>query len=234
MHKALLAVALILPINIFAGIALTQSRGTFYPKITEVLSASNSVEAQTSKEFTTADVVAPTEQHTPVTVVEHTKEIVVQPGDTLSSIASTHNTTYKRLFDANESIVDPDVLIVGSTLRIPPVDEILTERALPQKALAVNTSQAVSTVLPSTAPTVPDGSVWDNLARCESGGNWAINTGNGYYGGLQFSLSTWRAVGGTGLPSENSREEQIARAEILVARSGFGQWPACARRLGLI
>ena len=54
--------------------------------------------------------------------------------------------------------------------------------------------------------------VWDRLAQCESGGNWAINTGNGYYGGLQFSLGTWQAYGGTGLPSQHSRETQIAIA----------------------
>jgi len=76
--------------------------------------------------------------------------------------------------------------------------------------------------------------VWDRLAECESGGNWAANTGNGYYGGLQFSASTWHAVGGSGLPHENSREEQIKRGQILQSQSGWGQWPACAAELGLI
>ncbi len=76
--------------------------------------------------------------------------------------------------------------------------------------------------------------VWDRLAQCESGGNWAINTGNGYYGGLQFSLSTWRAYGGTGLPSQHSRETQIAIAtKLRDASGGYGAWPACARSLGL-
>ncbi|MDT0203756.1 transglycosylase family protein [Nocardioides sp. AE5] len=75
--------------------------------------------------------------------------------------------------------------------------------------------------------------VWDQLAKCESGGNWAINTGNGYYGGLQFSASTWRSVGGTGLPHQHSREEQIKRGKILQQRAGWGQWPACTRKLGL-
>jgi resuscitation-promoting factor RpfB len=77
-------------------------------------------------------------------------------------------------------------------------------------------------------------SVWDSLAGCESGGNWAINTGNGYYGGLQFNLGTWQAYGGTGLPSENSREAQIAVAERLrAATGGYGSWPHCASVLGL-
>ena len=80
---------------------------------------------------------------------------------------------------------------------------------------------------------IPTG-VWDRLAKCESGGNWAINTGNGYYGGLQFSLGTWRAYGGTGLPSQHSRETQIAIAtKLRDASGGYGAWPACAHSLGL-
>lgn len=76
------------------------------------------------------------------------------------------------------------------------------------------------------APQEPYG-VWDKIAACESGGNWKINTGNGYYGGLQFSAATWRSVGGPGLPHEHSREVQIKYAKILQARSGWGQW-GCA------
>ncbi len=77
-----------------------------------------------------------------------------------------------------------------------------------------------------TSTTPPD-SVWDKIAKCESGGNWSINTGNGYYGGLQFSAATWRSVGGPKLPHQNSREVQIKYAKILQARSGWGQW-GCA------
>jgi Transglycosylase-like domain len=74
---------------------------------------------------------------------------------------------------------------------------------------------------------------WDALAECESGGDWSINTGNGYYGGLQFSLSSWQAVGGPGgLPSEHSRETQIAMGQRLQARQGWGAWPACTAELG--
>jgi uncharacterized protein YabE (DUF348 family) len=79
----------------------------------------------------------------------------------------------------------------------------------------------------------PSGSVWDKLAKCESGGNWSINTGNGYYGGLQFSLSTWRAYGGSGMPNKASREQQIAIAKKLQADAGWGAWPACSAKLGL-
>jgi hypothetical protein len=85
------------------------------------------------------------------------------------------------------------------------------------------------------SPPVSDGGVWDELAQCESGGNWSINTGNGYYGGLQFSLSTWQAYGGTGYPHEHSRETQIAVATRLRDANGgsYGSWPHCAAQLGL-
>ncbi|MFC7725386.1 transglycosylase family protein [Nocardioides sp. GCM10028917] len=76
--------------------------------------------------------------------------------------------------------------------------------------------------------------VWDSLAQCESGGNWAINTGNGYYGGLQFNLGTWQAYGGTGYPHQASRETQIAVATRLRdATGGYGSWPSCSAKLGL-
>jgi len=77
---------------------------------------------------------------------------------------------------------------------------------------------------------------WKALAKCESGGNWAINSGNGYYGGLQFSASSWRAVGGTKyapLPHQATPQEQIAAAEKLRASGGWGHWPACSAKLGL-
>jgi uncharacterized protein YabE (DUF348 family) len=84
-----------------------------------------------------------------------------------------------------------------------------------------------------SSSSTPSGSVWDKLAQCESGGNWSINTGNGYYGGLQFSLSTWRAYGGNGYPHQASREEQIGIAKKLQADAGWGAWPACSSKLGL-
>jgi len=85
------------------------------------------------------------------------------------------------------------------------------------------------------APNFASGNtVWDQLAQCESGGNWAINTGNGYYGGLQFNLGTWQSYGGTGYPHENSRETQIAIAtKVRDANGGYGAWPGCAAELGL-
>jgi hypothetical protein len=84
---------------------------------------------------------------------------------------------------------------------------------------------------PVTATADKSGSVnWDAIAQCESGGNWAINTGNGFHGGLQFTLGTWRANGGTGMPENNSREEQIRVAENTLVSQGIGAWPVCGRR----
>lgn len=161
--------------------------------------------------------------------------VEVAMGDTLTSIADSHATTYSRLYDANAQITSPDLINPGDMIRIPQSEEMITPRAIPAAPAAVY-SAPVSYAprrIASNAPSVADGSVWDQLAACESGGNWAINTGNGYYGGLQFTLGTWHNVGGQGYPNENSREEQIARAEILLARSGWRQWPACTARLGL-
>lgn len=71
------------------------------------------------------------------------------------------------------------------------------------------------------------------MAECESNQNWSINTGNGYYGGLQFSAQSWRAVGGSGLPHQASKQEQIERAYELWKIQGWGAWPACSQSLGL-
>jgi hypothetical protein len=70
---------------------------------------------------------------------------------------------------------------------------------------------------------------WDKLAGCESGGRWSLNSGNGYYGGIQFALGTWRSLGGTGLPSDHTREVQIAMGKKLWQTSGWGAWPGCTR-----
>jgi resuscitation-promoting factor RpfA len=73
---------------------------------------------------------------------------------------------------------------------------------------------------------------WDAIAQCESGGNWGISTGNGYYGGLQFKMSTWKANGGSGNPAAASREEQIRVAENVLKSQGIGAWPTCGKRGG--
>lgn len=72
---------------------------------------------------------------------------------------------------------------------------------------------------------------WDAVAQCESSGNWHINTGNGFYGGLQFTLSTWRGYGGVGYPQYATREAQIAVAERVLVGQGQGAWPICGKYL---
>jgi peptidoglycan hydrolase-like protein with peptidoglycan-binding domain len=101
---------------------------------------------------------------------------------------------------------------------------------------AIAASATAVTAVTLSPPAQAVGTVWDRVAACESGGHWAINTGNGYYGGLQFSASTWRAFGGTRYaPTANraSKSIQIAIAQRVLARQGPGAWPVCGRRAGL-
>lgn len=79
---------------------------------------------------------------------------------------------------------------------------------------------------------IPTGDVWARLRQCESGGNYTINTGNGFYGAYQFLPRTWRGLGFPGLPHQAPPEMQDDAARKLQARSGWGQWPACSRRIG--
>lgn len=72
---------------------------------------------------------------------------------------------------------------------------------------------------------------WDAVAQCESSGNWSINSGNGFYGGLQFTRSTWSAFGGQGNAQDASRAEQIQVAERVLAAQGPGAWPVCSKYL---
>lgn len=83
------------------------------------------------------------------------------------------------------------------------------------------------------ASAAPTGDVWARLRQCESRGHYDINTGNGFYGAYQFHPRTWRGLGYPGLPHQAPPEMQDEAARKLQARSGWGQWPACSRRLGL-
>ena len=94
----------------------------------------------------------------------------------------------------------------------------------------------VAAPAPQRVVTYDGDTVWDRLAQCEASGNWAANTGNGYYGGLQFSYSTWHGYDGgefAEYPHEATREEQITVAKRLHAARGFQPWPACRVKLGL-
>lgn len=178
---------------------------------------------------------------------QETKNITVNSGDTLEAIAMAHNTTYVRIFNANEQIVHPDTINVGETIRIPAVSEELPDRfgQLQAQAVVAQPVQPVSLTYGQPAalkqqaaatPAPANGGVWDTIAQCESGGNWAINTGNGYHGGLQFSPQTWTGHGGGEFSSSAAnatREQQIAVAERVLASQGWGAWPSCSAKAGL-
>jgi len=178
--------------------------------------------------------------------------ITVERGDYLNKLAREHDTTALRLFYANTQVKDPDLIYPGQQLRVPTADETLKVRPVPAneqlpKPTPRQSTQAaapqqeapkrrVATRSSASAPSVASGSAWDKLAACESGGNWHINTGNGYYGGLQFSSSTWLGFGGGQYASRAdlaTREQQIAIAQKVQASQGWNAWPACSLKIGL-
>ncbi len=179
--------------------------------------------------------VVPVAAPTPPPVV-----VEVASGDTLTAIGDAHGVTYVRLFDANTHIANPDIINPGDKIRVPLAEEVLESRELPAASAVVSSvvvyapHQQKYVVAPVTYAS--DGSAWDQLAACESGGNWAINTGNGFYGGVQFDYGTWLGNGG-GAYAERadlaSRDQQIEIASRVQAARGWGPWPACSSKLGL-
>jgi LysM repeat protein len=170
--------------------------------------------------------------------------VTIQPGDTLTKIGSDHGTTYVRIFDANADIQNPDVIYPDHTVRIPAADEQLPNRPLPQAqpvAAVVTPAPAPSVVSTPKAsqPTVTysapaanyatGNTSWDRIAQCEASGNWAANTGNGYYGGLQFTQATWAGAGGLQYAPRAdlaTREQQIA----IASKLALSNWPVCGAR----
>lgn len=98
-------------------------------------------------------------------------------------------------------------------------------KAIAKTVLAVGSIALIGG--PATGIAHADDVDWDAVAQCESGGNWSANTGNGFYGGLQFKPSTWAANGGVGSPATASREQQIAVANRVLDTQGPGAWPKC-------
>jgi len=133
--------------------------------------------------------------------------------------------------DAPTTTVAPTTTLAPTTTtEAPPTTEAEVQAA----AVAPPTTSAPPTTQPPPPPPGDpnDPATWERLAECETGSNWSMNSGNGYYGGLQFTLASWGEVGGTGYPHEASKAEQINRGKILQARAGWDQWPACSRELG--
>ncbi|MBP6913562.1 MAG: transglycosylase family protein [Candidatus Levybacteria bacterium] len=100
---------------------------------------------------------------------------------------------------------------------------------------SISEAQITPTPSPKIEPVnSSDNKIWEKLAQCETHGNWSADTGNGYYGGLQFNMSSWQGTGGSGNPAQASKDEQIVRGKILQEKRGWGPWNACAKKLGLL
>jgi LysM repeat protein len=167
----------------------------------------------------------------------------VKSGDTLGNIARSHGLGgWQGLYDANRGIIkNPNLIYPGQKLTVSSGGGSAAntvERSsstMPHSTTSSSSSHRSSQ--PASAPqqsSVPaGGTVWDRLAQCESGGNWSINTGNGFYGGLQFTQSSWHAAGGSGSPQNASRAEQIRVAERLQQMQGWGAWPTCSAKIGV-
>ena len=183
---------------------------------------------------TTTEIPYETEEREDAEAEEGTEK-TVQEGVAGSEVTEA----YQETIDGNVT-----VSAVLSTTRTEPTKRVVSKGTKAKKTEdtpASSSSGAASSGSSSSgsSPAAPaavsgdDAAIWAAIAQCESGGNPSINTGNGYYGMYQFSLPTWRSVGGSGLPSDASVEEQTMRARMLQQRSGWGQW-GCAYRLGLV
>jgi len=164
----------------------------------------------------------------------------VRDGDTLSSIARDQlgdPAAWPAIYAANQrGLPDPDNLGVGWVLVIPPRGTPIPAPP-PIRSVRVATPVVAVGRIASPTPVAPppsrNGLNWDAVAQCESGGNWHINTGNGFYGGLQFDYGTWLANGGGAYAPRAdlaSREQQIAVANRLFAARGRSPWPVCGWR----
>jgi hypothetical protein len=171
----------------------------------------------------------------------------IRPGDTLSAIAARAYGSaagWPAIWWANRrQVPDPDMITAGQRLALPSSDQVppwLARAALaaaaaarPAPAAPAGAAPAAPAQASSPAPASSGGVNWSAIAACESGGNWAANTGNGFYGGLQFTEQTWLANGGGQYaPSANlaTPAQQIAVAQNVLASQGIGAWPVCGAR----
>ena len=167
----------------------------------------------------------------------------VKQGDTLSAIAAH---AYGKAADwpavwwANRhQVPNPNVIAAGQRLRLPASGQVsasmarAAQAAIPAPVAAASVSQAAPAAaapVSTAAPASSGGANWSAIAACESGGNWSDNTGNGFYGGLQFTEQTWLGYGGGQYASsanQASAAQQIAVAQGYCAGQGIGAWPVC-------
>jgi nucleoid-associated protein YgaU len=174
----------------------------------------------------------------------------IRPGDTLSAIAARAYGSaagWPAIWGANRrQVPDPDMITAGQRLALPSSHQVppwLARAALAAAAAARPAPAAPAGAAPadpaaaaqasSPAPASSGGVNWSAIAACESGGNWAASTGNGFYGGLQFTEQTWLANGGGRYASSANLAtpaQQVAVAQNVLASQGIGAWPACGAR----
>jgi hypothetical protein len=177
----------------------------------------------------------------PILVLDNLPAQAQTSDDTIAAVATiveeSSSSTRWDIASTTTTEAPTTTTTVAPTTTAPPT----TEAPAPPTTEAEVQAAAAPAPLPTTTTTRPpapangdpdDPATWDKLAQCESGGNWSMNSGNGYYGGLQFSLASWQEVGGTGYPHQHTKAEQIKRGKLLQARYGWGQWPYCSRQLG--
>jgi|GEM_PF-848103 len=234
-------------------LSLLNSSATSAPSPLALVSDSTPVATQAAAQIAApAAVQAPQAQTAPV-VTNTYGDMPVAAGDTLSGIARKNCWNYKQFRAANAQVTDPDKIKVNQQLhKLAPVspckpvvvkqvakkepDKKATDTTVPSKP--ADKKPTATPHSPPQAPAIaPDReAVWNKLAQCESSGNWSINTGNGFSGGLQFTPSTWKEYGGTQhAPAayKASKAEQIAIAERVYIGQGAGAWPVCGKKANL-
>jgi len=166
----------------------------------------------------------------------------VKPGDTVSAIAAHaygNAASWPAVWWPNRhQVPNPNMIAAGERLRLPASGRVpgwmarAAQAAIPARAAASVPQAAAPAAAPVTtaAPAYSGGANWSAIAACESGGNWSANTGNGFYGGLQFTEQTWLAYGGSQYASSANLAtpaQQIAVAQRVLAGQGIGAWPVC-------
>src|SRR5215831_3593177 len=175
-------------------------------------------------------------------------KVTVIAGDSLTAIGSRTHRTWEQLAGYNH-VANPNLIYVGDVLTVPPASYVPPQIVLPTSAppspppAPTHYSAPVRTYTPSAPVAQYSGGtgggaftgVWACIAQHESGGNPSTNTGNGFYGGLQFTEGTWLANGGTGNPANASAAEQQRVANNVVAASGgsYGAWPNTSAMCGV-
>jgi hypothetical protein len=173
----------------------------------------------------------------------------VRPGDSLSAIAAHaygNKADWPAVWWANRhQVANPNMIVVGQRLRLPASGRVPPWMAKAARAAALRAagsapvasgdapSAGSSAAQQAAAPASSGGVNWAAIAACESGGNWSANTGNGFYGGLQFTEQTWLAYGGGQYAASANLAtpaQQIAVAQRVLAAQGIGAWPVCGRR----